>query len=195
MTYDHAETPFRNRYGDATFHCFSWGENEQDNVLALVAGPPSDVPLVRVQSACYTAEIFRSTDCDCHEQLDRSLTRVHREGGVVIYMLCDGRGAGLLTKVRALALNANQGLDTAAAYEHLGVTLDPRDYERAATALGALGLTDIRLLTNNPRKLDGLAAAGLRVTREPLIVEPTPDSKPYLLAKQQKLGHLLGLAE
>jgi GTP cyclohydrolase II len=110
-------------------------------------------------------------------------------------MLCDGRGAGLLTKVRALALNANQGLDTAAAYEHLGVTLDPRDYERAATALGALGLTDIRLLTNNPRKLDGLAAAGLRVTREPLIVEPTPDSKPYLLAKQQKLGHLLGLAE
>jgi hypothetical protein len=124
---DHASAPFKSAYGSGLFHCFSWGPHEEDNVLALVAGPPGgDVPLVRVQSACYTAEIFRSTHCDCHEQLDESLRRVHTEGGAVVYMLCDGRGAGLLTKVRGLALTASHGMDTADAYQHLGAELDPR---------------------------------------------------------------------
>jgi GTP cyclohydrolase II len=188
----HACTPFKSQYGVGTFHCFSWGPHEEDNILALVVDS-SDAParLVRVQSACYTAEIFRSTDCDCHEQLDTSLRRIHAEGGAVVYMLCDGRGAGLLTKVRGLALTASEGMDTADAYHHLGVELDPRDYRRVAVVLQGLGLMDIQLLTNNPRKVEGLLREGIQVTREPLLIPPTADSRPYLAAKQRKLGHML----
>lgn len=193
MNFEHATTPFRSTYGAGTFHVFSWGPHEEDNVLAVVAGPPSDAPLVRVQSACYTAEIFRSTDCDCHEQLDESLRRVHQEGGAVVYMLSDGRGAGLLTKVRGLALGASAGMDTADAYRHLGVPLDPRSYERVAAVLVDLGVRNLRLLTNNPRKVTGLQAAGLGVEREPLMIAPTPASRAYLEAKRDKLGHLLNL--
>jgi GTP cyclohydrolase II len=193
MTFAHAETPFRSRHGEGVFHVFSWGPHEEDNILVLVAGPSNARPLVRVQSACYTAEIFRSTDCDCHEQLERSLELIHASGGAVVYMLCDGRGAGLLTKVRGLALAAD-GLDTADAYQHLGVPLDPRDYARVASCLKDLGLTDIRLLTNNPRKIAGLRDAEIVVQREPLKIQPTDQSRPYLMAKQAKLGHLLDLS-
>lgn len=146
-----------------------------------------------MQSACYTAEIFRSTDCDCHEQLDASLFRVHQEGGAVVYMLCDGRGAGLLTKIKGMALGASAGLDTADAYAQLGTPADPRDYGRVAAVLGALKLTDIRLLTNNPRKVAGLAEHGIAVVREELLIKPTAQSFPYLRTKQAKLGHLLDL--
>jgi GTP cyclohydrolase II len=194
MSFEHAETAFRSHFGDGTFHVFSWGPHEEDNVLALVAGPDTERPLVRVQSACYTAEIFRSTDCDCHEQLERSLHRVHEEGGAVVYMLCDGRGAGLLTKVRGLSLGA-MGLDTADAYRHLGVELDPRRYDRVAECLRYLALDDIRLLTNNPRKLAGLREAGFTVEREPLLIPPTENSRPYLRTKQLKLGHMLDVAD
>jgi GTP cyclohydrolase II len=191
---EHAHTDFRSQFGRGTFHVFSWGQHEEDNVLALVAGPATERPLVRVQSACYTAEIFRSTDCDCHEQLERSLGQIHEQGGAVLYMLCDGRGAGLLNKVRGLALAAD-GFDTADAYRHLGLELDPRRYDRVAECLRMLGLNDIRLLTNNPRKITGLREAGVRVQREPLLIEPTEHSRPYLQTKQRKLGHLLELGE
>ncbi len=99
-------------------------------------------------------------DCDFHEQLDASLRRISLEGGALLYMLCDGRGAGLLNKVRALELTRTEGLDTAAAYQRLGVPLDPRSYDRAAAALHHLGVPAVRLLTNNPRKLDGLSRHG-----------------------------------
>jgi GTP cyclohydrolase II len=189
---EHAATPFRSRFGEGVFHVFSWGDHEEDNILLVAAGPASTRPLVRVQSACYTAEIFRSTDCDCHEQLEQSLEMVHREGGAVVYMLCDGRGAGLLTKVRGLAL-ASEGSDTADAYRQLGVELDPRDYERVAECLKQVDFDDIRLLTNNPRKVSGLTASGIRVERVPLQIPPTEFSKPYLKTKQLKLGHLLDI--
>jgi GTP cyclohydrolase II len=107
-------------------------------------------------------------------------------------MLCDGRGAGLLTKVRSLALGA-AGLDTADAYEHLGVDLDPRRYERVAHCLKSLGFNEIRLLTNNPRKIEGLRHYGIAVLREPLLIPPTADSMAYLRTKQLKMGHLLDL--
>jgi len=192
---EHVQTEIRSLYGLGTFHVFSWGGHEEDNILVVTAGPnESGRPLVRVQSACYTAEIFRSTDCDCHEQLDQSLHRVHAEGGAVAYMLCDGRGAGLLTKVRGLALGAH-GLDTADAYKHLGVDLDPRSYERVAHCLKSLGFNEIRLLTNNPRKLEGLRQYGIATLREPLLIPPTADSIAYLRTKQSKMGHLLDLPD
>ena len=92
--YQHRSTRLTTHYGDFDFHCFSWGPHEEDNVLCLTAPSTEARPLVRVQSACYTAEIFRSLDCDCHEQLESSLKRIANEGGALVYMLCDGRGAG-----------------------------------------------------------------------------------------------------
>lgn len=94
-----AKSPLNTKYGAFEIYDFAWSENEQDNVLALVSGfAGKPMPLVRVQSACYTGEIFESTDCDCHWQLEMALHRIQNEGGIFIYMLCDGRGAGLLTK-------------------------------------------------------------------------------------------------
>ncbi len=186
-----AFAPIRTTYGDFTIYVFSWSENEQDNVLVLWKEPASPQPLVRIQSACYTGEIFSSLDCDCHWQLDTSLKSIHAEGGAFIYMLRDGRGAGLLTKIRGLHISHAEGIDTAAAYEQLGVPLDPRDYGQAIHVLRHFGWTSIRLLTNNPRKSKGLADAGLEVSREPLESTPTEHNSDYLRAKAEKLGHSL----
>jgi GTP cyclohydrolase II len=117
----------------------------------------------------------------------------HAEGGLVIYMLCDGRGAGLLTKVRGLALGDAEGLNTHDAYVALGVETDPREYERVTVVLSALGVRSIRLLTNNPRKVSGLRSRGLPVERIPLEFEPTEDSRRYLETKKNLMGHLLEL--
>jgi GTP cyclohydrolase II len=195
VNYEHAESVIETIYGSSTLHCYSFGPHEEDNVLVvdcLDRGSP-DRPLIRIQSACYTGEIFRSTDCDCHEQLDVSLTRIHDEGGALIYMICDGRGAGLLTKVRGLALGRSEGLDTHDAYAALGVEVDPRDYTRVNTVASALGLQKVRLLTNNARKVEGLQKAGVDVVREPLEIPPTAASLPYLRTKATKMDHLLNL--
>ena len=190
---ERASTPLESSYGGSTLHCFSFGDHEEDNILAidcLDRIERTSHPLVRVQSACYTAEIFRSTDCDCHEQLHQSLERIHAEGGVLVYMLSDGRGAGLLVKVRSLAMWHSSGTDTHDAYVTQGINVDPRSYERVLQVLLALGLRSIRLLTNNPRKLEGLSA-GLNVVREELQIAPTRTSRPYLETKATKMGHLL----
>lgn len=110
-------------------------------------------------------------------------------------MIADGRGAGLLTKVQGLSLGASEGLDTYDAYQRLGVPPDPRSYSRVAASLRALGIDKVRLLTNNPRKLEGLVSEGFEVAREPLEIPATPDSLPYLATKKNKFGHLLELAE
>jgi GTP cyclohydrolase II len=185
------KAPIETAYGNFDFYCFSWGSHEEDNILCAAKATTEHLPLVRVQSACYTAEIFRSTDCDCHAQLDTSLRRVGAEGGALIYMLCDGRGAGLLSKVRGLALGHIRGLDTFDAYEAMGIPEDAREYHRAAVVLRHIGLTSVRLMTNNPRKLDGLILAGLDVQREPLEIPSTSGSRPYLSTKARKMGHLL----
>jgi GTP cyclohydrolase II len=193
---ERASSPIVTIYGESTLHCFAFGAHEEDNVLVIEVPYGSDSPLVRVQSACYTGEIFRSLDCDCHEQLDESMRVIHREGGIFVYMICDGRGAGLLTKVRGLLLGAEQGLDTFDAYAALGSPPDPRDYDRVATVLrDAFGLQQVRLLTNNPRKVDGLAERQIRVTRVPLEIAPTQHSVGYLKAKRDKFGHFLDLIE
>lgn len=189
----HADTVFQSSFGTSRLHVFSWSQHEEDNLLCIDARKPGEQPqtLVRVQSACYTAEIFRATDCDCHEQLEVSLRRIHLEGGVLVYMICDGRGAGLLTKIRGLALGETSGLDTFDAYSELGVAPDPREYDRAAFVLSRLGVSSVKLLTNNPRKIEGLRSAGLDVVREPLEIAPTTGSSSYLSTKQSKFGHLL----
>lgn len=187
-----ASTKLTTTHGDFDFHCFAWSDHEEDNVLCLSkASTSADPVLCRVQSACYTAEIFQSLDCDCHEQLHTSLARIQAEGGALIYLLCDGRGAGLFTKTLGLELGRTEGLDTSEAYARLGVAQDPREYSRAAHVLSHLNIDHVRLLTNNPRKIAGLAAHGIKVDHISLEIPATTESAPYLETKATKMGHML----
>jgi GTP cyclohydrolase II len=186
-----SSTKIHTQYGEFDLYCFTFGDHEEDNLLCLVSGRPGDRPIVRVQSACYTAEIFRSTDCDCHEQLTRSLEIISEGSGILIYMLCDGRGAGLQTKIQGLELGRTEGLDTAEAYDALGVERDPREYNRVSNVLDYLEVDSVRLLTNNPRKVEGLEKKDIEVEREPLEIAATEKSKQYLETKASKMGHML----
>lgn len=188
---EHSSTNLKTKFGEFKFHCFSWGQHEEDNILVLENDKFSGAPLVRVQSACYSAEIFRSLDCDCHAQLSKSQRLIAEDGGYLIYMLCDGRGAGLLNKLRGMALGDKEGLDTSDAYKKLGLPQDPREYIRVSEVVKYFGLKQIQLLTNNPRKIEGLVSTGIAVERVPLEIDSTDDSRPYLEAKANKMGHLL----
>lgn len=146
--------------------------------------------LVRVHDECLTSEVLGSLKCDCREQLEASLDRIRDEDGVVIYLRQEGRGIGLANKIAAYALQ-EQGLDTVDANRALGLPDDARTYGVAAAILADLGLTDIHLLTNNPRKLERLAALGVAVDRRvPLVIASNPHSRGYLAAKWTRMGHL-----
>lgn len=187
---EHVYTPFRSLYGEGTFHCFSFGPHEEDNILVIQPLMP-DLEFIRVQSACYTAEIFRSTDCDCHEQLDTSLKLIFEKGGLVVYMLCDGRGAGLLPKVRALKMWEEQSIDTHDAYKKMGIEPDPRNYERLKEIFNYFKIVSLRLLTNNPRKVSAIETMGFQVERVSIEVECHSDAIPYLETKRIKFHHML----
>jgi 3,4-dihydroxy 2-butanone 4-phosphate synthase / GTP cyclohydrolase II len=162
--------------------------------VALVKGDVegADNVLVRVHSECLTGDVFHSHLCDCGEQLELALARIEEEGrGVVLYMSQEGRGIGLLNKLRAYDLQAN-GLDTVEANLALGFPADSREWGIGNQILADLGLTTIRILTNNPQKLTGLDGYGLAVVEQvPLEVEPTPENERYLRAKREKLGHTI----
>lgn len=162
--------------------------------LALTVGAVADgAPvLVRVHSECLTGDVFGSARCDCGEQLHLALARIAAEGrGVLLYVRQEGRGIGLHNKLRAYQLQ-DQGLDTVEANERLGFPADLRTYGVGAQILADLGVRRVRLLTNNPRKVVGLAGHGLEIVeRVPLIVPPGPDNRRYLATKRAKLGHLL----
>jgi len=148
--------------------------------------------LVRVHSECLTGDVFHSLRCDCGQQLEAALELIEAEGrGVLLYLAQEGRGIGLLNKLRAYKLQ-EEGLDTVDANLELGLPADLRDYGIGAQILVDLGLTSIRLLTNNPKKIVGLEGYGLRVTDQlPLAHPPTEHNREYLRAKRDRLGHLL----
>lgn len=159
--------------------------------LALVRGKPSkDGALVRVHSECLTGDVFGSKRCDCGEQLRLAIKRIDKNNnGVILYMRQEGRGIGLVNKLKAYQLQ-DKGLDTVEANEALGFKPDLRDYGIGAQILADLGLKKIRLLTNNPKKIVGLEGYGLEVVeRVPLIVRPSKSNKRYLRTKKEKLGH------
>jgi 3,4-dihydroxy 2-butanone 4-phosphate synthase/GTP cyclohydrolase II len=162
--------------------------------LALIMGDVADVPdvLVRVHSECVTGDVFGSQRCDCGPQLEQALRQIQAEGrGVLLYLAQEGRGIGLLNKLRAYELQ-DGGLDTVQANLELGFPADLRDYGVGAQILTDLGLTTIRLLTNNPRKIVGLEGHGLHVTATvPIEVQPQEHNLRYLRVKRDKLGHVL----
>ena len=171
---------------------------DPDEHVALVKGDISgqEPVLVRVHSECLTGDIFGSMRCDCGGQITMAMQAIANEGrGGFLYMRQEGRGIGLHNKIAAYALQ-DQGMDTVEANESLGFPADLRDYGIGAQILVDLGLRDIRLLTNNPRKVVGLEGYGLRVVETlPLIVTPNPVNIHYLETKQQKMGHLLEMEE
>ena len=161
--------------------------------LALVAGDPAAPDaLVRVHSECLTGDVFSSQRCDCGEQLRRALRQISQRGnGVLLYMRQEGRGIGLANKLRAYALQ-DAGSDTVEANHELGYPADLRDYGIGAQILVDLGVREMRLLTNNPRKVIGLEGYGLKIIeRIPLEIEPNSINRRYLETKRDKLHHLL----
>jgi 3,4-dihydroxy 2-butanone 4-phosphate synthase / GTP cyclohydrolase II len=180
-------------YGEFTAVAFRetlTGKHHVALVLGDVAG--ADDVLVRVHSECLTGDVFHSLRCDCGEQLDTALRAIAAEGsGVLLYLAQEGRGIGLLNKLKAYELQ-EQGLDTVDANLALGFAADEREWGIGNQILSDLGLTTIRLLTNNPKKVSGLGAWGLRVVEQvPIEVPPQAENRRYLAAKRDKLGHRL----
>ncbi len=190
-----AEAALPTRHGP--FRVFAYeSEIDHESHVALVRGSIGDGRnvLVRVHSRCLTGDVFHSQRCDCGEQLEAALQRIALEDrGVLLYLNQEGRGIGIVNKIRAYALQ-DGGLDTVEANEHLGFKPDQRDYGIGAQILRDLGVTSMRLLTNNPRKFVGLEGYGLSVAETiGLEVEPTETARRYLKTKKDKLGHRLTL--
>ena len=182
-------------YGEFRIHAYRSDETGDENVaLAMGEITPEEPTLVRVHSQCLTGDIFGSCRCDCGPQLEQALNHIAEEGkGVLLYLLQEGRGIGLMNKLRAYELQ-EQGHDTVEANERLGFRPDQREYGIGAQILRDLGVRKMRLMTNNPSKYVGLHGYGLEIVeRLPLEVPPTETTRAYLRTKREKLGHLLKL--
>jgi GTP cyclohydrolase II len=191
-----AEADFPSEYGHFRIYGFERRADslpEPDEAVGLKLGDLSaGPPLVRLHSECLTGDVFHSLRCDCRAQLEISLKKIGKEGrGLVIYERKEGRGIGLMNKLRAYQLQ-DQGADTVEANEQLGFESDLRDYELPASILKFFGVTQIRLLSNNPDKVQAMERAGIEVVeRVPCIAPAAKTRAAYLRTKRIKMGHLL----
>jgi GTP cyclohydrolase II len=191
-----ASADFPTRWGKFRIYGFAGPSNgpagTREEAVALVTGDvTSKPPLVRVHSQCLTGDVFGSLRCDCRQQLEMALSMISEEGaGVLIYEQKEGRGIGLMAKLQAYELQ-DAGLDTVEANERLGFKADHRDFTLPGEMLKALGIRQVRLLSNNPDKVAALEQAGVQVVeRVPCEVNASPQAEDYLKTKKEKLGHL-----
>jgi GTP cyclohydrolase II len=190
-----AEAKFPTQFGDFRIYGIEADvDGAKEELVAVCMGELRDgaPPLLRIHSQCLTGDVFHSLRCDCRAQLEMALRAVAEEGrGLVIYEQKEGRGIGLVNKIRAYELQ-DHGADTVEANEALGFEADLRDFSVHGHILRALGVHAVRLLSNNPDKIAALEAAGIRVVeRVPIIVDPTETTAFYMQTKKEKLGHLL----
>ncbi len=169
--------------------------SEEEFVVLFKGELKPDTPtLVRIHSQCLTGDVFSSTKCDCGLQLHRTMEMIQQEGrGAIVYQQQEGRGIGILNKIRAYALQ-DEGADTVEANERLGLAVDSREYRQCAEVLFDLGLCKVRVISNNPGKLRALEESGMQIVeRVSIEVAPSEPSAKYLQTKKEKLGHLLSL--
>jgi 3,4-dihydroxy 2-butanone 4-phosphate synthase/GTP cyclohydrolase II len=188
-----AEAGLPTKFG--AFRIFGFeSPDKSENVLALVFGNPSQdaSALVRIHSQCLTGDVFASARCDCGDQLHFAMKAISNNGsGILVYQLQEGRGIGLMNKLLAYELQ-DEGHDTVEANHHLGFEADHRDYGLCAAVLRYLGVSRVRLMSNNPRKFEGLETAGITIDeRIPIEITPSDSTENYLRTKKMKLGHLL----
>lgn len=189
-----AEADFPTRWGPFRIMGFEgvYGDGKKEEAVALVMGDiHAAPPLVRIHSQCLTGDVFGSLRCDCRQQLEMALAMIAEAGaGVLVYEMQEGRGIGLMAKLQAYELQ-DQGRDTVQANEDLGFEADHRGFQLPARMLRELGLSAVKLLSNNPGKVAALEAAGVKVTeRVPCEAEATAASERYLNTKKEKMGHL-----
>ena len=188
-----AEAAFPTKFG--VFRIFGFESlDKSENVLALVTGNPSEdtSALVRIHSQCLTGDVFGSARCDCGDQLHFAMGAIaNNSSGILVYQLQEGRGIGLMNKLLAYELQ-DEGHDTVEANHHLGFEADHRNYELCAAVLRYFAVTRVRLMSNNPRKFEGLESAGITIVeRIPIEITPSDSTENYLRTKKTKLGHLL----
>ena len=181
-------------YGPFVLHAYESSNGTPNLALASSGFDPSLTNLVRIHSECLTGDLFGSTRCDCGNQLDAALRQISEApSGVLLYLRQEGRGIGLTNKLLAYNLQ-DEGLDTVEANQHLGFHADQRDYSLALRMLQDLGVSRVRLLTNNPDKVAAFEGSGITMDeRVPLEVPPNLENRSYLETKRQRLGHLLKL--
>ncbi len=184
-------TELPTQWGDFVIHAFEQEEGQPHLALVHPEANFQEATLIRIHSECLTGDIFHSLRCDCGEQLHRAMEVISKEKGILIYLRQEGRGIGLINKIKAYNLQ-DEGLDTAEANTKLGFEEDQRNYSVALHMLTSLKVTQVKLLTNNPKKLEIFDGSNIElVERIPLVIPSQPQNSRYLETKKSKFGHLI----
>jgi 3,4-dihydroxy 2-butanone 4-phosphate synthase/GTP cyclohydrolase II len=197
MVKEVAQARIPTKYGDFQMKAFTNDIDDKEHFALVMGEINPEVPtLVRVHSECLTGDVFHSLRCDCGDQLSAALKRISDNGnGVLLYMRQEGRGIGIINKLKAYSYQ-DEGMDTVEANRKLGYDADLRDYGIGAQILTSLGIKKISLMTNNPRKIVGLEGYGLEIVeRIPIVIDSNPHNEKYLFTKLDKLGHYLNKSD